>query len=178
MSRHRIYLIAIPLIVIAVVAGANYALLQRHLAAVLEADPRNKGIEAFAHYEMYILPSTLVFDLKAVSPTNSPADVSRVLLQFAQTQKEASFSLVKLAHQGTVKFQLKGEYFRTLGQEYGVQNPVYTMRTFPENVFRLDGSPAFSTWTGGLLGVVVKQMEDFNEFHKQWYIADLAKSGG
>lgn len=178
MSRSRIFLIAVPLLAIAVVAVANYTFLQRHVTAVLDSDPRNNGIEVVAHYELYILPSVLVFDLRVVSPTNSPADVFRILLQFAQAQKERSFSLVKLAHRGTEKFYLKGDYFQRLGQEYGEQNPVYTMRTFPENVYRTDGTPAFGTWTGGLLGVLTKQMGDFGDFHKQWYIADLAKSGG
>ena len=64
-----------------------------------------------------------------------------------------------------------------LGQEYEKQNPVYTMRTFPENVYGVDGTQAFGSWTGGLLGVLGKQMGDFSELHKQWYIADLTKSG-
>ena len=58
--------------------------------------------------------------------------------------------------------------------EYGIQNPVYTLRSLPQNVYNLDGTQAFSTWTGGLIGVVGKQMEDLSEFHKQWYINDLA----
>lgn len=178
MTLRRSYLIALPFLIVAAVAGANYAILQRHLSGVLESDPRNKGIEAFVHYKFYVLPSTLVFDLRTVSSTNSPVDVSRVLLQFAQTQKEKSFSQVKLAHKGSTKFQLEGAYFRTLGQEYGTQNPIYTMRTFAENVHRLDGSSAFDTWTGGMLGVIGKQMEDFRQFHEQWYIADLTRKDG
>lgn len=45
---------------------------------------------------------------------------------------------------------------------------IYLIRTFPENVKNLDGSPAFSTWEGGLLGVTNRQMEDFNAFMRQW----------
>jgi len=47
------------------------------------------------------------------------------------------------------------------------------MRTFTEHVFSPDEKKAFSTWTGGLLGVVKQQMEDFVEFHKKWYIEDI-----
>lgn len=47
------------------------------------------------------------------------------------------------------------------------------MRNFPENLYRPDGQRAFGSWTGGLLGVVGKQMEDFREFHKQWYVEDM-----
>jgi hypothetical protein len=50
---------------------------------------RNAGTEASAHYETYISPSVLVFDLKKVSGINSPVDVFRVFLQFASRVKEA-----------------------------------------------------------------------------------------
>jgi len=54
------------------------------------------------------------------------------------------------------------------------------MRTFPENLLKPDGSRAYQTWTGGLLGVVGKQVEDFNDFHRQWWLGDLtaAAAGG
>jgi hypothetical protein len=160
--------------VLATIFGMNYMTLQNPMSEVLDVDPRNKGIIVSVHFGKYINPSELVIDLKDVSGSNSPADVSRVLLQYADALKIKEFEKVILAYRGTEKFQLKGSYFRTLGEEYGTQNPVYIMRTFPENVYGLDGTAAFETWTGGLLGVVGKQMEDFNEFHKRWYLADMA----
>jgi hypothetical protein len=57
--------------------------------------------------------------------------------------------------------------------EYEYQNPIYTMRIFPENLYLPNGNRAFSSWSGGLLGVTKKQMEDFTEFHKRWYIEDM-----
>ena len=33
---------------------------------------------------------------------------------------------------------------------------------------------AYPEWTGGLLGVAGKQIEDFNDFHMKWYLEDLA----
>ena len=72
--------------------------------------------------------------------------------------------------EGNVKFKITGSYFKKIGQEYSFQNPLYTMRTFPENVINPDGTSAYSTWTGGILGVTEKQLEDFNELNKKWYI--------
>jgi len=48
------------------------------------------------------------------------------------------------------------------------------MRTFSENVFKPDGSAAFPTWSVGWIGVLEKEMERFNDFHKQWYLSDVA----
>jgi hypothetical protein len=168
MKRRAAVLVAVAFVgVVAVGALCNYVFVQRHLSSVVHADPRSNGITVFAHYKFFVLPRSVVFDLRRVSGESSPADVSRVLLQFAEALKDNMLTDVTLSYRGSPKFVLKGEYFHTLGIEYGTQNPVYTMRTFPENVYKLDGSPAFGTWTGGWLGVLGKQMEDFNEFHKQ-----------
>ncbi len=161
-------------VAVSVVFGVNYIVLQKPMVDVLKTDPRNKGVVISAHYGSYINPSELVFDLKSISDLNSPADVSRVLLQYADALKEKKFEQVVLAYKGKHKFQLKGGYFKTLGMDYKTQNPVYTMRTFPENVYRIDGTAAFNTWAGGLLSVLGKQMEEFSEFHKQWYLLEIA----
>lgn len=149
----------------------NFIALQKPMLHVLDDDPRNKGISVFTHYGMLVNSNELVFDLREISGENSAADVSRVLLQYADAQKNKQFKKIILSYKGERIFQLKGEYFQTLDGEYGTQNPVYTMRTLPENVYEIDGSPAFETWTGGWLGVVGKQIEDFNEFHKRWYLS-------
>lgn len=151
----------------------NYVFLHKPLSEVVEADSRNEGINVSARYAHYVYPSTLVLDIKSVSGSKSVADVFRVLLQYAERISEKQFDRVELALKGETKFYLSGEYFQKLGEEYGAQNTIYTMRTFPENVYDLDGQRAFSRWSGGLLGVVAKQMEDFEEFHRRWYIEDV-----
>lgn len=164
-------------LIVTIVLFLNYLLIHRSLSLSLAADTRNEGVVAFAHYDHFVVPSTMVFDLRGMSAKNSPADIFRVLLQFAETQKERDYQTVKLTFRGETKFLLKGSYFKELGVEYEAQNPVYTMRTLSENLYRPDGSAAFGKWSGGLLGVLGKQMEDFTEFHKQWYINDLTKDG-
>jgi hypothetical protein len=166
----------IALSILAMACCFNYFTASRPLQQVIEADSRNHGVKASAHFEYYVVPSSLVFDLEGVGPGNSMADVTRVLLQYSAVMKEHTYSDVTLAYAGTSKFMLDGAYFHELGVEFGAQNPVYTIRTLPENVKKLDGSAAFGRWEGGWLGVMNKQMEDFSEFHKQWYIADMSKS--
>lgn len=174
MNIKKSYVATTVFVAICIVAATNYLQLQRPLSSLLSKDSRNSGIEVSAHYEYYIFPSTLIFNLKSVSPERSPADITRIFLKFAEIQKSKDFSVVKLSHAGNEKFRITGAYFKNLGLEFGEQNPIYTIRTMPENLYRPDGTAAFETWTGGALGVLNKQMEDVNEFHRQWYVSDLA----
>lgn len=152
----------------------NYLAVHRHLASALADDPRNGGIRAVAHYAYFVNPRVLVLDLREVPGNKSALDVSRTLLQFSERIKNSRFDRVVLAYRGDPKFNLDGDYFQKLGDEYAFQNPVYTLRTLPENVYNLDGTPAFGTWTGGLLGVVGEQKQDLNEFHQRWYAQEGA----
>jgi hypothetical protein len=150
----------------------NYVGLQSPMNEVLAGDSRNEGISVSVHHEYYLSPSTIVFDVQNIGSGRSRADMFRVLLQFASKMKGESFDKVLLASAGTVKFVLDGDYFKQLGQEFGTQNPVYTMRTFPSRVKRPDGSVAYGEWTGGLLGVASKQLEDFGNFFDRWLVLD------
>jgi hypothetical protein len=163
-------------LVLGSVGLTNYAMVQRHLGTVLEMDARNAGVRAFAHYGHFVDGGTVVFDLRGIGPENSMADVFRVLTQFSQALKDRRFGRVELAFRGTTKFVVDGAYFQQLGLEFEKQNPIYTIRTFPEKLVRPDGTRAFGQWSGGLIGVLSQQMKDFNAFHEQWYLDDLTAS--
>jgi hypothetical protein len=170
--------VALPmsLLVLAVAIFAlNFFHLQSPMNRVLEGDPRDSGIDVSVHFENYVDTSVLVYDVKSVSGAKSAADVFRVLLQFAQQAKSKEFREVQLCFRGNVKFKMNGPYFRKLGEEYSWQNPIYTIRTFPENLANPDGTRAYPEWSGGPIGVLHKQMEDFANFHKKWYLEDMAR---
>jgi len=167
------YVVVVFALLLASVYSINYFSLGRQLSDVISSDVRNKGITFSAHYKYYVWPSVLVINLNEVSNSNSPADVFRVLLQYSSKIQGKSFDRVLLSYKGKDKFEIEGEYFQTLGREFESQNPIYTLRTFPENLYKLDGTKAYGSWTGGWLGVVSKQMEDFGEFHQDWYIKDM-----
>ena len=62
-------LIAIPLIMLGILGGVfgfNYFTLTKPLDSVLKSDYRNNGIEVSAHYENYVNPNVLVFDIKNI----------------------------------------------------------------------------------------------------------------
>lgn len=159
------------------IAGANWFFLQRPVAGELARDKRNAPVTAYVYARWGVDPRTLIFDLWTIDGSASMLDVTRVLLQTAEALKDYRFSSVILAHRGVARFSLDGDYFHRLGAEYSFQNPVYTIRTLPQNVKHLDGRAAFGTWTGGLLGVVKEQMEDGARMHRQWYLDEMAASG-
>lgn len=153
----------------------NYFTLSKPVKSIVNEDYRNEGIDFEVHYKNYINVNTFEFNLKSVSSQKAAVDVFRVLLQTSSALKNSHFEKVELEYNGTQKFFLKGDYFRQLGREYGEQNPVYVMRTFPENLFHPNGNTAYDKWEGGLLGVMGKQIEDLNDFHKKWYLNDMMR---
>ena len=158
MIKNIIIIFFIFLIVIFGLYFYNYNQLQSKMNNVINEDPRNNGIIVNVHFEYYFKKSVLIYNLKSVANDKAKVDVFRVLLQFSEKMKDNHFDQIFLSFRGNKKFQVEGKYFKTLGEEYSWQNPVYTMRTFPENLMYVDNSNSYPEWTGGLLGVSNKQM--------------------
>lgn len=170
MNKNR-FLLLIPIVLLAIFA-VNYLTLNTHLQSILKDDSRNKTLAINTSYQYYINPKTIVFDVKSVDDDNSLSDILRSLFQLAEKLKDRDFDKVILASSGNYKFYIDGEHFKKIGEEHEYQNPVYTLRTLPENIYTLDGKQAYPNWTGGLLGVMGKQMEDLSEFGKKWVLED------
>lgn len=162
------------LIILAAIIAWNYISVWRPTSKALKDDPRNQVAQVSVYHQYLVDPSVIVFDLRSISGDASQIDVMRALFQSAKALKGKTYKEVILAYKGSKKFKLKGVYFQKMGDEYDWQNPVYMTRTFAENVQKLDGKPAFSKWSGGILGVVKNQMDDLNSLHKEWYLKDWA----
>lgn len=161
--------------VVAAVSVWNYVSVTYPVAYRLSEDPRNTKVSLWAYHRYGLVPSVLVIDLRRVDDQAAAADVLRALFQSAEGLKDAKFERVVLAYRGSAKLIMDGDYFQRVGQEFMTQNPIYTMRTLPQNIHKLDGSAAYGTWTGGLLGVLGKQMEDLGKFSDDWYLRDLTQ---
>jgi len=155
------------------VQSIRNAALQSVYDGVIKADDRNKGVQASAYYRDPFGTSVLVFDVKDVAGHNSRGDVFRVLIDFAESLKDKPLRSVELACLGKTRFTMDGSYFKKLGEERRTQNPIYTIRTLPENLKTPDGEQAYPEWTGGMLGVVNQQMEEFGDVHEKWYVDAL-----
>ena len=152
------------------VFSANHFLVDRPIQLKLAADSRNTGFSLSAHYGFYLDVSTLVLDLKAVDSA-SPADLFRALMQVAVAtyEDQRRFSSIVLARSGRPVFEIDGAAFTELGSEhFHGENPVYLLRTLPEKLRRPNEGPAFGSWSGGLLGVTAKQMQDLAAAGKEW----------
>lgn len=146
---------------------------KQFLKAARDGDARNKGIEVTVYFATPNDASTLAYDLQSVPGDKSMTDVFRVFLQFANKVQAFSFNTVELRFRGQQRFRITGEYFQKLGREFGTENAVYTIRTFPEHLVNPDGSRAYPSRTGGMLAVLNAEMNDVNDFHKKWYVTDL-----
>lgn len=147
------------------------ARVQSAINRAIKADPRNGGVDALAYYQGAFSDEVLVFDLRDISGSVAPVDVFRALLCFADEVQNEPFAQVILSHKGEAKFSVDGNFFRKTGRDYGSENVIFTMRTFPENLRTPLGNRAYSEWSGGALGVLGKQLEDFNDFHRKWYMS-------
>lgn len=166
-------LLALPTLILT----ANWAVLDRVVAAELSEDYRNDSIHLRVYHRYGVIPDEIVIDLRQIEDSASMADVDRVLFTVAEALQARDYSHVYLAYRGSSRYMLDGEYFADVGREYAYQNPVYLVRTLPENVLRLDGRPAFQTWTGGMLGVLNAQLRDHEEFHLHWYLdAEISRA--
>ena len=175
MVRYRTLLTSVSIVPLFVlgIAGWNYYAVQRPIDRALDADQRNAGISVRGHFSSYVNSGVLVVDIRDVPHNKAPIDVFRALLQIAAAFRASPFEHIELACLGKKKFVVRGDYFWHIGQEYGQQNPVFTIRTFPEHLYRPDGTAAYPAWSGGILGVLTHQMQDFSDFQLNWYIRDL-----
>lgn len=119
-------------------------------------------------------PTRIVFDIWSLNGEASMADIDRMLFKAASALKDRSYDGVILAYHGKARFLLDGERFRTIGEEWPDQNPIYVVRTIQQSITHVDGSEAFPQWTGGWLGVLGKELEQHRELHERWYMLSYA----
>src|SRR5690349_347626 len=59
--------------VIAAIFGYNYLTVTNPINQAIASDPRNVGIVVWAHYDTFVKPSGLVYDLRSLSSNTSMA---------------------------------------------------------------------------------------------------------
>jgi len=159
MRKKRLVFIGTPLIAAIIGYSANVFLLQEPMNDVLKDNAAFRGMKVTAHYEYWVVPGVVVYDLRDLSVRQTPIDVHTAFLEFAKKMRESKLKRVQLSYRGTTKFSIDGAAFHRLGDEYAKRNFDYVLYTFPK-LFHSVGkdAPAAGSDRDALL-----------RFHRQWY---------
>lgn len=159
----KLVFVGTPLIAALIGYSANLFLLQRPMNDVLRQNSAFNGMAVSAHYEYYVVPGVVVYDLQKLSVKQAPIDVHTAFLEFAKRLRDKRFSRVELSYRGTTKFQIDGASFQRLGTEYAKRNFEYVLYTFPK-LFQRVGPAAKASEASDRDALI--------EFHRHWYGED------
>jgi hypothetical protein len=160
--KRKIVFIGTPLIAAIVGYSANVILLQQPVNAVIRDNAAFSGMEVSAHYQYYMVPGVVVYDLRTIGVRQTPIDVHTAFLEFAKKVRDKRYQRVDLSYRGTTKFSIDGASFHKLGDEYAKRNFDYVLYTFPR-LFHRVGAPAQAPSSS------VSDRDALLQFHRQWY---------
>jgi hypothetical protein len=125
-------------------------------------------ISAKSYYGSFLNRDVIVLDFLGTTGSVRRIDPIHMLLQFGEAIKANNYRMLVLAKDGRRIFMITKTDLNELSEEYTYGNPVWSFLHLPERLLLLDGEPAFSSWTGGVLGVLEKQTEDLNSVIDKW----------
>lgn len=163
--RHRkLVFVGTPLVAALIGYSANVLLLQQPVNDILRENSALRGMKVSAHYQYWVIPGVVVYDLEELSFRQTPIDVHTAFLEFAKKLKAKRYSRVDLSYKGTTKFSIDGASFARLGEEYSKRNFDYVLYSFPRLLHGTDGTPALDPRS--------PDRDALLEFHRRWYGQD------
>lgn len=162
LRQKKLIFVGTPLIAALIGYSANLLLLQEPVNDIIRENAAFRGMEVSAHYQYWVVPGVVVYDLKELSFRQTPIDVHTAFLEFAKKLKEKRYSRVELSYKGTTKFQIDGASFARLGKEYAQRNFDYVLYTFPKLFKPADGAPIDGK----------TERDALLDFHRRWYGQD------
>jgi hypothetical protein len=164
LKNKKLIFVGTPLIAALVGYSANFLLLQEPMNDVLKENAAFRGMDVSAHYEYWIIPGVVVYDLRGLSLRQTPIDVHTALLEFAKRVKDKRYSRVELAYRGVEKFSIDGGSFQKLGIEYARRNFDFVLYKCPHLFHTEDGSNPIAR-SGS-------DRDALLQFHREWYGSD------
>lgn len=164
LRNKRLIFVGTPLVAALIGYSANLLLLQEPVNDILKENSALRGMKVSAHYQYYVIPGVVVYDLEELSIKQTPIDVHTAFLEFAKKLKEKRYSRVELSHKGVTKFSIDGESFSKLGEEYAKRNFDYVLYKFPRLLEPATGTAPFDPAT--------TNRDQLLEFHRRWYGQD------
>ena len=170
--NRKLVFVGTPLIAALIGYSVNLFLLQQPVNDILKENASFAGMKVSAHYEYWVIPGVIVYDLKELSFRQTPLDVHTAFLEFARKLKEKRYSRVDLSYRGKTKFRIDGASFAQLGQQYAKKNFDYALYAFPR---------LFQPADGHALKNAATDRDALLEFHRRWYgedqLTDTVKNG-
>lgn len=161
MRNKKLVLVGTPLVAALVGYSANLFLLQEPMNDVLKENSAFTGMQVSTHYEYWVVPGVVVYDLRELSFRQTPIDVHTAFLEFAKKLRNKRYSRVELSYKGVAKFSIDGASFRRLGVEYANKNFDYVLYTFPRLFHAEDGAKVPPK--------TISDRDALLQFHKEWY---------
>lgn len=167
MKKRRLVFVGTP--ILAALAGyfANFFILQQPMNEVLRGSQSFSGMSISTHYEYWLVPGVVVYDLKNVSEQHTPLQVHTALLEYAKRLRHREFDRVELRFRGKQKFSIDGLTFRRAGQEYEKRNFAYVLFELPRRVEPNIVAPPTPARPES-------EARALMEFHNRWYVHDIA----
>jgi hypothetical protein len=156
LKNKKLVFVGTPLIAALVGYSANAFLLQEPMNDILSHNSSFSGMQVSAHYEYWVVPGVVVFDLRHLGVKQTPIDVHTALLEFAKKLKSKRYSRVDLSYRGDTKFSIDGASFTKLGEEYAKRNFDFVLYKLPRLL-----QPSVDSTTSDRNALV--------EFHRHWY---------
>ena len=156
----KLVFVGTPLVAALIGYSANLFLLQQPVDEVIASNAAFQGMKVSAHYQYWVVPGVVVYDLQEMSFRQTPIDVHTALLEFAKKVKAKRYSRVDLSYRGATKFSIDGASFARLGDEYEKRNFEYALYEFPR-MFRGQSKAEDAA--------AAANRDALLQFHKQWY---------
>jgi len=160
LRKTKLVFVGTPLIAALIGYSANLLLLQQPVNDILRENAAFQGMKVSAHYEYWVVPGVVVYDLRGLSVRQTPIDVHTAFLEFADRLKEKRYSRVDLSYRGELKFSIDGASFAQLGREYAKRNFDYVLYSFPR---------LFKTADGKQIAPSGSSRDALLDFHRRWY---------
>ena len=162
--KAKIVFIGTPVLATIIGYLANFLLLQQPMNEILKGNTAFAGMTVSAHYEYWIVPGAVVYDLKGLGSESTPLEVHTAFLEYARKMQSRDFERVSLRWQGDERFSLDGENFRRAGAEYAQQNFAWVLFDLPRLFQPVKGAQADDD---------TAQADALMDFHRRWYASDL-----
>ena len=161
-GKKKLVFVGTPLVAAIIGYSANLILVQQPMNQVLKENSAFAGMEVSAHYEYWVVPGVVVYDLRQLGVRQTPIDVHTAFLEFAKKMRAKKLERVDLSYKGTTKFSMDGNSFQQVGNEYAKRNFDYVLYKLPR-LFHSVSNAAPPARAGET------DRDALLQFHRQWY---------